>query len=343
MPAAEPAVADDPAVLLDRAERGSVRALARLLSWVEAGGSRASQVSAALAGRPRDARVWGLTGPPGVGKSTLTAALITAARAAGQHVAVLAVDPSSPFSGGALLGDRVRMGDHVTDPGVFIRSMSSRGHLGGLSSATPAAVELMSALRFDVVLVETVGVGQNEVDVLRLADTVVVVTAPGAGDGIQAAKAGILEIADVLVVNKGDREGAVATVRELKSMLAIGRSEAGAAARSAARPDEPPAPRWRVPVLITTATTGTGIPELVEQIRLHGRFAADTPLAAQRRLARSAITVQTLVSDHLERLTGSPAGRAVLGQLARELAERAGNSSDAAAALWNWAREQPYR
>ena len=337
------ASAGDPGVLLDRAGDGSVRALARLLSWVEAGGARAAQVSATLAGRDRTARIWGLTGPPGVGKSTLTSALITDARAAGQRVAVLAVDPSSPFSGGALLGDRVRMGDHVTDSGVFIRSMASRGHLGGLSSATPAAVDLMSALGFDVVLVETVGVGQNEVDVLRLADTVVVVTAPGAGDGIQAAKAGILEIADVLVVNKGDREGATATVRELKSMLAIGRSEAGAASRSAAEPDAVPVRRWRVPVLTTTATTGAGITDLVEQIRAHGRFADETPLAAQRRLARSAITVQTLVSDHVERVTGSPAGRAKLDAVARELAELTGNPSDAAAALWDWVRAQPYR
>ena len=333
----------DPAILLDHAAHGSVRALARLLSWVETGGSRAAQVSAALVGRPRAARIWGLTGPPGVGKSTLTSALITQARAAGQRVAVIAVDPSSPFSGGALLGDRVRMGDHVTDPGVFIRSMASRGHLGGLSSATPAAVDLMSALAFDVVLVETVGVGQNEVDVLRLADTVVVVTAPGAGDGIQAAKAGILEIADVLVVNKGDREGAAATVRELKSMLVIGRAEAGAAARTTAPPGAGPIQRWRVPVLITTATTGAGIDELVEQIGAHGRFAADTPLGDQRRLARSAITVQTLVSDHVARLTGSPAGRATLDAVARELAERAGDPSGAAAALWDWVRSQPYR
>ncbi len=329
-------------VLLDRAGQGSVRALARLLSWVEARGSRAGRVFTALAGRPRTARVWGLTGPPGVGKSTITSALIADVRAAGQRVAVLAVDPSSPFSGGALLGDRVRMGEHVTDPGVFIRSMASRGRLGGLSSATPAAVDLMSALGFDVVLVETVGVGQNEVDVLRLADTVVVVTAPGAGDGVQAAKAGILEIADVLVVNKGDREGAAATVRELKTMLAIGRTEAGRTSAPARDAGAPAVPRWRVPVLSTTATTGAGIAELVEQIRSHERFAAGTPLAAERRLARSAITVQTLVSDHVDRLTRSPGGRAMLGAVAGDLAERSSDPSDAAAALWNWIRAQPY-
>ena len=334
--------APDAATLLEQAGQGSVRALARLLTWVEVGGPRAAPISAALAGRPRPARIWGLTGPPGVGKSTLTSALISDARAAGQRVAVLAVDPSSPFSGGALLGDRVRMGDHVTDPGVFIRSMASRGHLGGLSSATPAAVDLMSALGFDVVLVETVGVGQNEVDVLRLADTVVVVTAPGAGDGIQAAKAGILEIADVLVVNKGDREGAASTVRELKAMLAIGRSEAGPTSAPPGRPETPAVPRWRVPVLTTTATTGAGLPELVDQIRSHGNFAERTSLAAERRLARSAITVQTLLTDHVQRLTASPAGRAVLDRVAGELAQRAGDPSEGAAALWNWVRAQPY-
>ena len=213
--------------LVESALAGSVRATARLLSWIETPGDRAAAVSAALVGRPRTAAVWGLTGPPGVGKSTITAALVAAVRATGRRVAVLAVDPSSPFTGGALLGDRVRMAEHVTDSGVFIRSMASRGHLGGLSPATPAAVDLMSALGFDVVLVETVGVGQNEVDVLRLADTVVVITAPGAGDGIQAAKAGILEIADILVVNKSDRDGAASAVRELKAMVALGRSGRG--------------------------------------------------------------------------------------------------------------------
>ncbi len=200
-------------------------------------------MAAALTGRPRTAVITGLTGPPGVGKSTLTTEMVARLRSAGRRVAVLAVDPSSPFSGGALLGDRVRMGEHATDPGVYIRSMSSRGELGGLSAAAPAAADLFSAIGFDDVLVETVGVGQNEIAVMRLADSVVVVLAPGMGDGIQAAKAGILEIADILVVNKSDHDGASGTVRDLKGMVALGRAGA-----------EPH--RWRVPVLSTIASKG---------------------------------------------------------------------------------------
>ncbi|WP_090482563.1 methylmalonyl Co-A mutase-associated GTPase MeaB [Nakamurella panacisegetis] len=309
---------------------GSVRAVARLISRVESGGRSAREVSTALAGRPREAAVWGLTGPPGVGKSTITAALIGQLRRSGRTVAVLAIDPSSPFSGGALLGDRVRMTEHVTDPGVFIRSMSSRGHLGGLSSATPGAVDLLSALGFDVVLVETVGVGQNEVDVLRLADTVVVVVAPGAGDGIQAAKAGILEIADLLVVNKGDREGAAATVRELKSMIALGR------ARTARRGD------WRIPVLTTTATADIGIPELLVQIRAHSTFSAETGLRERRRSDRAAVAIETVVLDHVHRLLAGPNGRAELENGAARMAEQGDDAHSGAAVLWAWIAGQPF-
>ncbi len=314
------------AELVGAAAGGSVRATARLLSWVETGGDRAAQVSAALAGRARDAVVWGLTGPPGVGKSTITAALIAAARASAKTVAVLAVDPSSPFSGGALLGDRVRMADHVTDQGVFIRSMASRGHLGGLSSATPAAVDLMSALGFQIVLVETVGVGQNEVDVLRLADTVVVITSPGAGDGIQAAKAGILEIADILVVNKADRDGATATVRELKSMVALGRS--GIAGRGA----------WRTPVLSTTAVSGHGIAELVDRLTAHADFALASGLAVDRARARSAIGMETLVLEHVHQTLASAPGRSMLDEIAAGVADGDGDVHRGAAQLWEWIR-----
>src|SRR5664279_728820 len=257
--------------LLASADRGSVRATARLLSRIEAGGDGAADIARALTGRPRTAVITGLTGPPGVGKSTLTTALIAVHRAAGRRVAVLAVDPSSPFSGGALLGDRVRMAEHTTDPGVYIRSMSSRGELGGLSAAAPAAADLFSAIGFDVVLVETVGVGQNEIGVMRLADSVVVVLAPGMGDGIQAAKAGILEIADILVVNKSDHDGARSTVRDLKGMVALGRTGTAAGAT------------WRVPVLSTTASIGRGVEELLAALSEHHEHLRAGGGAAQRR------------------------------------------------------------
>ena len=252
---------------------GSVRATARLLSMVEAGGERAAGVARRLTGRPRRAVITGLTGPPGVGKSTLTTAIIARLRAAGRRVAVLAVDPSSPFSGGALLGDRVRMGEHSADPGVYIRSMSSRGELGGLSAAAPAAADLLSAIGFDDVLIETVGVGQNEIAVLRLADSVVVVLAPGMGDGIQAAKAGILEIGDIFVVNKADRDGADATVRDLRHMISLGeRREAG---------------DWRPPVLKTIASTGEGIAEVVQAMADHYAWAERTGALHTARLRRA--------------------------------------------------------
>ncbi|MGV3563762.1 MAG: methylmalonyl Co-A mutase-associated GTPase MeaB, partial [Nocardioides sp.] len=194
--------------LVERARAGQARAVARLVSLVEDESPLLRPVMAALAPHTGRAHVVGLTGAPGVGKSTSTNALIGALRAAGKRVGVLAVDPSSPFSGGALLGDRIRMQDHASDEGVFIRSMASRGHLGGLSFTTPQAVRVLDAAGFDVVLVETVGVGQSEVEVAGLADTTMVLLAPGMGDGIQAAKAGILEVGDVYVVNKADRDGA---------------------------------------------------------------------------------------------------------------------------------------
>lgn len=320
---------DTASALFESACGGSVRALARLLSAVENGGRRAAAVSAALAGRPRVAAVWGLTGPPGVGKSTLTAALVADLRATGSTVAVLAVDPSSPFSGGALLGDRVRMAEHVTDPGVFIRSMASRGHLGGMSSATPAAVDLMSAAGFDVVIVETVGVGQNEVDVLRLADTVVVVTAPGAGDGIQAAKAGILEIADILVVNKADREGAAGTVRELKAMVALGRT-------GVAQPGR------RIPVLSTTATVPAGIAELRGCIEEHAATAAADGTGLLRRQARFAMAVETLVTEHVQLTLQSGEGRKLLSSAAARLAATGGDPHRVAAGIWRWLAGRDY-
>ena len=212
----------DVPLLVERAREGDPRAVARLITLVESGDPLLPEIAAALAPYTGQAQVIGLTGSPGVGKSTTTNELVRALRARGHRVGVLAVDPSSPFTGGAILGDRVRMQDHATDPGVYIRSMSSRGHLGGLAAATPQAVRVLEGAGCDVVLVETVGVGQAEVEVASLADTTLVLLAPGMGDAIQAVKAGILEIADVFVVNKADRDGADATVRDIQGMIALG-------------------------------------------------------------------------------------------------------------------------
>jgi LAO/AO transport system kinase len=212
----------DVPALVDAARAGAPRAVARLISLVEDGHPALREVMAVLAPHTGRAHIFGITGSPGVGKSTITNALVSALRARGQRVGILAVDPSSPFSGGALLGDRIRMQDHALDPGVYIRSMASRGHLGGLSWTTPQALRVLDAAGCDVVVVETVGVGQSEVEVAGLADTTLVLLAPGMGDGIQAAKAGILEIGDIFVVNKSDREGADATVRDLRHMISLG-------------------------------------------------------------------------------------------------------------------------
>jgi LAO/AO transport system kinase len=211
--------------LVERARAGDPRAVARLITLVESGDPALPEIAAALGSDSVKAVVIGITGSPGVGKSTTTNELVRAFRKIGRRVGVLAVDPSSPFTGGAILGDRVRMQDHAIDPGVYIRSMSSRGHLGGLAAATPAAVRVLAGAGCDVVLVETVGVGQAEVEIASLADTTLVLLAPGMGDAIQAVKAGILEIADIFVVNKADRDGADATYRDIQGMLALGGGE----------------------------------------------------------------------------------------------------------------------
>ena len=296
--------------LVARLEQGEARAVARLISLVEDASPALREVMALLAPRAGHARVVGLTGPPGVGKSTSTNALVAAYRRRGMKVGVLAVDPSSPFSGGALLGDRVRMQDHATDNGVFIRSMASRGHLGGLSWATPQALRVLSAAGCDVVLVETVGVGQAEVEVASLADTTLVLLAPGMGDGIQAAKAGILEVADVFVVNKADRDGADSVVRDLRYMLSLGDR----------RTDE----GWRVPIVKTVASRGEGADEVVEQIERHGGWLVDNGQLEVRRRRRAADEVEaialTILRERIGDLSGSEslallAGRVVSGEL----------------------------
>ena len=294
-PASGPAVlprSASPAEFVDAASAGNHRAVARLVSLVEDASPALREVMALLAGRGRGAQVVGLTGSPGVGKSTTTSALVSAYRARGSQVGVLAVDPSSPFSGGALLGDRVRMQEHATDPGVYIRSLASRGHLGGLSVATPQAVRVLDACGFDVILVETVGVGQAEVDIAGLADTTVVLLAPGMGDGIQAAKAGILEIADIFVVNKADREGAEQTRRDLKHMLQLGPSDLAGGG-------------WRPPVRLTVASRGEGILEVVAALDEHREWMERTGELARRRLARTADEIEALALSSLREQMGS--------------------------------------
>lgn len=272
--------------LVGQARAGQHRAVARLISLVEDDSPALPEVAAALAPIAGQARVIGLTGSPGVGKSTTTAALVTAYRAQGLRVGVLAVDPSSPFSGGALLGDRVRMQDHATDPDVFVRSMAARGHLGGMAAATPQALRVLEAAGCEVVLIETVGVGQGEVDVAAAADTTLVMLAPGMGDGIQAAKAGILEVADVFVVNKADRDGAKQTVRDLRAMLSLGgrHSEAGA---------------WRPEVVCTVANRGEGIHDVVAAVAAHRAWMDTHGELRRRRHRRAADEIEAIAVGSL--------------------------------------------
>ncbi|QQC91446.1 methylmalonyl Co-A mutase-associated GTPase MeaB [Streptomyces alfalfae] len=291
--------------LVARAREGGPRAVARLISLVEGASPQLREVMAALAPLAGNAYVVGLTGSPGVGKSTSTSALVSAYRRAGKRVGVLAVDPSSPFSGGALLGDRVRMSEHASDPGVYIRSMATRGHLGGLAWAAPQAVRVLDAAGCDVVLVETVGVGQSEVDIASQADTSVVLLAPGMGDGIQAAKAGILEIGDVYVVNKADRDGADATARELNHMLGLGESRG--------------AGDWRPPIVKTVAARGEGIDEVVEALEKHRAWMEERGVLTERRTARAAREVETIAVTALRERIGSLHGDRRLSALAERI------------------------
>jgi len=278
---------------LDRALSGDVRALARLLSLVEDESPRMREVVKDLLPRTGRARIIGLTGAPGVGKSTMTGALVGAFRAAGRRVAVLAVDPTSPFTGGALLGDRIRMQEHATDEAVFIRSMASRGHLGGLAAATPQAIRVLDAAGFELIIIETVGVGQAEVAIASLADSVVVLLAPGMGDAIQAAKAGILEIADLYVVNKADKPDAQQVVRDLRNMIALGTIEPGG---------------WKPPVITATATKGSrdeGVAELVARLDAHWDWLCASGELKRRRHARAREEITALafaaLRDHVSK------------------------------------------
>ncbi|RAG82306.1 methylmalonyl Co-A mutase-associated GTPase MeaB [Streptacidiphilus pinicola] len=296
----------DVPALVAQAREGRPRAVARLISLVEGASPQLREVMATLAPLTGRAYVVGLTGSPGVGKSTSTSALVTAYRRQGKRVGVLAVDPSSPFSGGALLGDRVRMQEHATDPEVFIRSMATRGHLGGLAWSAPQAIRVLDAAGCDVILVETVGVGQSEVEIAAQADTTIVLLAPGMGDGIQAAKAGILEIGDVYVVNKADRDGADATARELNHMLGLGE------ARSAGD--------WRPPIVKTVAAKHEGVDEVVEALDKHYAWMSEQGELAKRRLRRAAQEIEAIALTTLRERFGSLHGDRHLDALAEKVA-----------------------
>lgn len=263
---------------------GNPRALGRLISWIENASPALPMIMKELAPDTGRAHIVGLTGAPGVGKSTTVTSLIRALRARGERVGVLAVDPSSPFSGGALLGDRVRMQEHALDRDVYIRSMATRGHLGGLAVATPQALRAFDAANFDTVIVETVGVGQSELEVAETADTILVLLAPGMGDGIQTAKAGILEIGDIFVVNKSDREGAQALVRELRTMIALANRE----------PHD-----WKPPIVMTVAYEHRGIDDLLTAVDRFRAFQVESGNAEVRRIARARREVESIALARL--------------------------------------------
>ncbi len=276
--------------LIERMLKGDKRAAARLITLVENDDEKAAEIVKKIYRHTGKAHIVGITGPPGSGKSTLLDKLIKAARAEGKIVGVIAIDPTSPFTGGALLGDRIRMQRHSTDPGVFIRSMATRGSLGGLAKATNDAIKVLDAYGCDVIFVETVGVGQIEVDIVKTADTVVLTTVPGLGDDIQAIKAGLTEIADIFVVNKADKEGADATVFELELMLDIEK--------------EKWKDSWRPKILKTIAMTGRGVKELWEVIREHREYLLKTGKIAEKKKFRAEEEVKTIVSSMIAKRIG---------------------------------------
>ncbi|MEO6570779.1 MAG: methylmalonyl Co-A mutase-associated GTPase MeaB [Ilumatobacteraceae bacterium] len=275
---------NDPAELFDAALEGDRGSLARLLSLIERGGAPGREVGRLAYPRSGDGYTVGLTGAPGAGKSTLTSAAIGHLRSLDIEVAVLAIDPSSPFTGGAILGDRVRMQDHATDPGVFIRSMATRGHLGGLALATPEAVRLLDSVGKHWILVETVGVGQVEVEIAGKADTTVVVVNPGWGDSVQANKAGLMEIADVFVINKADRKGVEETRRDLEQMLDL---------------SDLPHESWRPPIVPTVGNTGDGVVDLWDAVLRHREFAESSGQLRERRAFRTGEELREIVANRL--------------------------------------------
>ena len=306
----------EPAELLGQAREGHRPALARLLSYVERGGERAETVDRLVWGHGGQAYTVGITGAPGAGKSTLTSAVIAHLRSLQQRVAVLAIDPSSPFTGGAILGDRVRMGDHSLDGDVFIRSMATRGHLGGLALAAPAAVRVLDAVGTDWILLETVGVGQVEVEVAGTADTTVVVVNPGWGDAVQANKAGLLEIADVLVINKADRDGAAATRHDLEGMLELSADS-----------------DWRPPIVETVATEAEGVVGLVEAVDAHRAHLVQSGRLTEARSARVRRELEALIAARFETRARAVAGTDEFEAILADVLARTLDPASAAAGL----------
>ncbi|WP_019171670.1 methylmalonyl Co-A mutase-associated GTPase MeaB [Pseudaminobacter salicylatoxidans] len=294
--------------LLARAREGQIAAVARLLSIVENEEPEAAEIVRATHPDTGHATVVGITGPPGAGKSSLVSTLTAAFRARYPRVAIVAVDPSSPFTGGAILGDRIRMRERFLDEGVFIRSMANRGNSGGLARTTKRVVNLLDALGFDIILVETVGVGQEEIEVVRVVETVCLLTIPGMGDDIQAIKSGIMEIADVLVVNKADRPGADRAVKDFAQMMTLGT----------------PRLDWKIPIVKTSATEGTGIDDLVAAIESHSKWARESGDARRRSLDAMRKEVETLLRERIlrelaERVTDDHLDRAAARVADREV------------------------
>jgi GTPase len=291
--------------LVEKIRARDRRTVARLISLVEDGSDQLADVIRALAPLQGGAFTVGITGPPGAGKSTLVSALVGVLRKRDKTVSVLAIDPTSPFSGGALLGDRLRMQEHATDPGVFIRSMATRGQLGGLAWAAPHALRILDAIGSDAIVLETVGVGQAEVDVAREADTTVVVLAPGFGDAIQANKAGLLEIADIYVVNKADREGANATARDIRQMLHLGEAR-----------------DWEPPVLLTQAADNKGVEELWEAVEQHREHITASGELRRRRIARNRHEIVEIALARIRHAIDEVGDRELLDSLAVQVTEQ---------------------
>jgi len=316
------------AQLVSRLREGDARAAGRLITLLENDGGGASEALSLLHPLGGRAHVIGVTGAPGTGKSTLVDKLVALARTQGRTVGVVAVDPSSPFTGGAVLGDRIRMQRIATDPGVFVRSLATRGALGGLSRATGDAVAVLDAMGKDMIFVETVGVGQDEVDVVKTADTVVLVTAPSLGDEIQAFKSGIMEIGDVFVVNKADLPGADQAAVEIESALSLAEEAHGAS------------PRWRPPVLRTDASRGEGAKEVLSACGRHWAWLAEAGGLAQRRASKREAEILDLARERVAQWARSdPQARTLLAALAREVAQRRIDARNAASVLLSRFRE----